>query len=110
MYGHQEKGCHETPNGTHSEKRNTAPHYTHVDSIIGALTWAYSVDLTRVNLLAFLKSTEEGGYALGAVCLCVCPSDYWQTCTRMLTQILLNGRAWLKAKLYNFVGHPDHAS
>jgi len=68
------KGCHDTRNRTHCPKRNTARHYTHVDSVIGALTWAYSVDLTRVNLLACIKSLEEGGYVFSAVCLCVFPS------------------------------------
>jgi len=32
----------------------------------------------------FVTSAEEGGDVFGAVCLSVCPSDYSQTCERIL--------------------------
>ena len=35
---------------------------------------------------AFITSAEEGGYVFGSVCLSVCPSDYSQTCERILTK------------------------
>ena len=31
-------------------------------------------------------SAEVGGYVFGSVCLSVCPSDYLQTCERILTK------------------------
>ena len=36
----------------------------------------------------FVTSAEEGGYVFGSVCLSVCPSDYSQTCERILTKFL----------------------
>ena len=33
-----------------------------------------------------ITSTAEGGYVFGSVCLSVCPSDYSQTCERILTK------------------------
>jgi len=40
----------------------------------------------------FITSAEEGGYVYGSVCLSVClsicPSDYSQTCERILTKFL----------------------
>jgi len=59
-----------------------------------------SITFTRL-----FTSAEEGGYVFGAVCLSVClsvrPSDYSQTCARILTKFFVG------------VGHggdPDHAS
>ena len=33
-----------------------------------------------------VTSAEEKGYVFGSVCLSVCPSDYSQTCERILTK------------------------
>ena len=43
--------------------------------------------------LRLVTSAEEGGYVFSSVCLSVCPSDYSQTCERILT------------KFYGGVGH-----
>ena len=37
----------------------------------------------------FITSAEEGGYVFGSVCLSVCPSDYSQTCERILTNFFV---------------------
>ena len=34
----------------------------------------------------YLPPPTEGGYVFGPVCLSVCPSDYSQTCERILTK------------------------
>ena len=36
------------------------------------------------------------------VCLSVCPSDYSQTCERILTNFFWSGRAWLKDQVIQF--------
>ena len=38
--------------------------------------------------VSIITSAEEGGYVFGAVCSSVCPSDYSQTCERILTNFL----------------------
>ena len=48
------------------------------------------------NILLLITSAEEGGYVFGSVCLfvclsvclSVCPSDYSQTCERILAKFL----------------------
>jgi len=47
------------------------------------------VCFTFVFLLPSITSAEEGGYVFGAVCLSVCPSDYSQTCERILTKFFV---------------------
>ena len=49
-----------------------------------------------------ITSAEEGGYVFGAVCLSVCPSDYSQTCERILTKFFWRDRAWLKDQVDQF--------
>jgi len=44
------------------------------------------------------------------VCLSVCPSDYSQTCERILTKIFVGVGHGSRTKWYNFGGNPDHAS
>ena len=53
-------------------------------------------DIRSVECL-LVTSAEEGGYVFGAVCLSVCPSDYSQTCERILT------------KFFGGVGHGSRA-
>jgi len=36
-----------------------------------------------------ITSAEEGGYVFGSVCLSVCPSDYSQTCERILAKFFV---------------------
>ena len=57
-----------------------------------------------------VTSAEEGGYVFGAVCLSVCPSDYSQTCERILTNFFGGVGHGSRTKWYNFGGDPDHAS
>jgi len=61
-----------------------------------------------------VTSTEEGGYVFGSVCLSVClsvcPSDYSQTCERILTKLFGGVGYGSRTKWYNFGGDPDHAS
>ena len=45
-----------------------------------------------------------------SVCLSVCPSDYSQTCERILTEFFVEGGHGSRTKWYNFGGDPDHAS
>jgi len=45
-----------------------------------------------------------------SVCLSVCPSDYSQTCERILTQFFGGVGHGSRTKWYNFGGDPDHAS
>ena len=47
-----------------------------------------------------------------SVCLSVCPSDYSQTCERILTKFFggVGNRHGSKTKWYNFGGDLDHAS
>jgi len=45
-----------------------------------------------------------------SVCLSVCPSDYSQTCERILTKFLIGVGHGSRTKWYNFGGDPDHAS
>jgi len=45
-----------------------------------------------------------------SVCLSVCPSDYSQTCERILTKFFVGVGHGSKTKWYNFGGDPDHAS
>jgi len=46
----------------------------------------------------------------GSVCLSVYPSDYSQTCERILTKLFGGVGHGSRTKLYNFGGDPDHAS
>ena len=45
-----------------------------------------------------------------SVCLSVCPSDYSQTCERILTKFFGGVGHGSRTKCYNFGGDPDHAS
>jgi len=45
-----------------------------------------------------------------SVCLSVCPSDYSQTCERILTKFFGGVGHGSRTKRYNFGGDPDHAS
>ena len=45
-----------------------------------------------------------------SVCLSVCPSDYSQTCERILTNFFGGVGHGSRTKWYNFGGDPDHAS
>ena len=58
----------------------------------------------------FITSAEEGGYVFSSVCLSVCPSDYSQTCERILTKFFGGVGHGSRTKWYNFGGDPDHAS
>ena len=58
----------------------------------------------------FLPPPTEGGYVFGAVCLSVCPSDYSQTCERILMKFFGGVGHSSRTKWYNFGGDPDHAS
>ena len=62
----------------------------------------------------FITSAEEGGYVFSSVCLSVClyvcPSDYSQTCERILTKFFGGVGHGARTKWYNFGGDPDHAS
>ena len=58
----------------------------------------------------FFTSTEEGGYVFGSVCLSVCPSDYSQTCERILTKFFGGVGHGSRTKWYKFGGDPDHGS
>ena len=42
-----------------------------------------------VRVIHIFTSAEEGGYVFGSVCLSVCPSDYSQTCERILTKFFV---------------------
>ena len=44
------------------------------------------------------------------VCLSVCPSDYLQTCERILTKFFVGVGHGSRTKWYNFGGDPDHTS
>ena len=57
-----------------------------------------------------ITSAEEGGYVFGSVCLSVCPSDYSQTCERILTKFFIGVGHGSRTKWYNFGGDLDHAS
>ena len=65
-----------------------------------------------------VTSAEEGGYVFGSVrlsvclslCLSVCPSDYSQTCERILTKFFGGVGHGSRTKWYNFGHDPDHAS
>ena len=57
-----------------------------------------------------VTSAEEGGYIFSSVCLSVCPSDYSQTCERILTKFFVGVGHGSRTKWYNFGGDPDHAS
>jgi len=45
-----------------------------------------------------------------SACLSVCPSDYSQTCERILTTFFVGVGHGSRTKWYNFGGDPDHAS
>ena len=51
---------------------------------------ALSQQNIRIHDIRVITSAEEGGYVFGSVCLSVClsvcPSDYSQTCERILTK------------------------
>ena len=49
-------------------------------------------------------------FLVRSVCLSVCPSDYSQTCERILTKFFGGVGHGSRTKLYNFGGDPDHAS
>ena len=55
-----------------------------------------------------ITSAEEGGYVFRSVCLSVCPSDYSQTCERILTKFFVGVGHASRTKWYNFGGDPDH--
>jgi len=57
-----------------------------------------------------ITSAEEGGYVFGSVCFSVCPSDYSQTCERILKKFFEGVGHGSRTKWYNFGGDPDHAS
>ena len=67
----------------------------HISTIIhyyrGLVIFKTGLHVGQLSL--FVTSAEEGGYVFGSVCLSVCPSDYSQTCERILT------------KFYGGVGH-----
>ena len=50
----------------------------------------HTCKMVALRCNGFVTSAEEGGYVFGAVCLSVClsacPSDYSQTCERILTK------------------------
>ena len=49
-------------------------------------------------------------FSVLSVSLSVCPSDYSQTCKRILTKIFGGVGHGSGTKCYNFGGDPDHAS
>ena len=78
-----------------------------VDKISEYSLWMEFIDLGMMTERSdFITSAEEGGYVFGAVCLSVClsvcPSDYSQTCERILTKFFWRGRAWLKDQVIQF--------
>jgi len=64
----------------------------------------------KTYLYSSLPPPTEGGYVFGAVCLSACPSDYSQTCERILTKFCGGVGHGSRTKWYNFGGDPDHAS
>jgi len=64
--------------------------------------------------ISIFTSAEEGGYVFSSVylsvCLSVCPSDYSQTCERILTKVFGGVGHGSRTKWYNFGGDPEHAS
>ena len=53
---------------------------------------------------------KEVMFSVWSVCLSVCPSDYSQTCERILTKCFGGVGHGSRTKWYNFGGDPDHAS
>ena len=84
--------------------------------------WSSYPQDSGLIIIRIITSAEEGGYVFGAVCLSlclslclfvclsVCPSDYSQTCERILTKFLVGVGHGPRTKWYNFGGDPDHAS
>ena len=60
--------------------------------------------------MVLITSAEEGGYVFSSVCLSVYPSDYSQTCERILTKFFVGVGHGSRTKWYIFGGDPDHAS
>ena len=56
---------------------------------IGAVIVIHCHSLMMLVKLLIITSAEEGGYVFGSVCLSVCPSDYSQTCERILTKFFV---------------------
>ena len=86
-----------------------------VMSLICPVTRRYQWQNRWVNIrLKLITSAEEGGYVFSSaclsVCLSVCPSDYSQTCERILTKFSVGVGHGSRTKWYNFGGDPDHAS
>jgi len=69
----------------------------------------YGVILSCQKKCDLITSAEEG-YVFSSVCLSVCPSDYSQTCERILTKFFWGVAHGSMTKCYNFGGDPDHAS
>jgi len=53
---------------------------------------------------------KEVLFLVRSVCLSVCPSDYSQTCERILTKFFGGVGHGSRTKWYNFGGDPDRAS
>ena len=71
-------------------------------------------DVLALILVCIVTSVEEGGYVFSlvclSVCLSVCPSNYSQTCERILTTFYGGVGHGSRTKWYNIGGDPDHAS
>ena len=77
--------------------------YTHTHTLFMQLP------ISRVKL--FLPPPKkEVVFLVRSVCLSVCPSDYSQTCERILTKFFGGVGHGSRTKWYNFGGDPDHAS
>jgi len=71
---------------THT-KAKPKPTYVSISLCITIVQGAAKLPPPYKNLI--ITSAEEGGYVFGSVCLSVClPSDYSQTCERILTKFL----------------------
>ena len=65
---------------------------------------------SRQCLDYYLRRQKEVMFSVRSVCLSVCPSDYSQTCERILTKFCGGVGRGSRTKWYNFGGDPDHAS
>jgi len=87
--------------------------YSLILGTAGKILWWDGQPRMFISLLCVMNvitSAEEGGYVFGAVCLSVCPSDYSQTCERILTKFFVGVGHGSRTKWYNFGGDPDYAS
>ena len=124
-----------SPGGaTLSNKMNNTVHYRHVRHTL-ALMYAKNHLLIFSSFLDIWKNVEwprffgppcilwwcllnsllpppkkEVMFSVRSVCLSVCPSDYSQTCERILTKFFVRVGHDSRTKWYNFGGDPDHAS